>query len=306
MKISQPVIDALREWGEVKESEPLRHYTTYKTGGPADAVVLPRDNESVPPIISLVRREKIPLTVIGGGSNLLVGDRGIEGVVMRICEDGSRRPRMTVLYDGSIYADAMTSKENLIDFVIASGYGGIEFMAGIPGCVGGGIMMNAGTFMGSFAGVVRDVDIVDEQGARRVVAIDKSMSSYRHMDVGKDVIITGARFLLPATGDPAGVRARVGEILADRRNKHPLDYPSAGSVFKNPEGHSSWKLINDAGLKGKTVGGARVSELHTNFIINAGNATSGDIRNLINLVRETVYDKFRIQLEPEVKMLGIF
>jgi UDP-N-acetylmuramate dehydrogenase len=306
MKVPQPVIDALREWGDVKESEALRSYTTYKTGGPADALVLPRDNESVPRIVSLVRREKLPLTVIGGGSNLLVGDRGIEGVVMRICEDASRRPRMIVLDDGSVYADAMASKETFIDFVIASGFGGIEFMAGIPGCIGGGIMMNAGTFMGSFAGILRDVDIVDGQGARRVVSIDKTMSSYRHMDIGNDVIITGARFILPAADDPAGVRAKVEEILVDRRKKHPLDYPSAGSVFKNPEGHSSWKLINDAGLKGQTVGGARVSDLHTNFIINAGNATSGDIRNLINLVRETVYKKFGIQLEPEVKMVGLF
>ncbi|HOT45215.1 MAG TPA: UDP-N-acetylmuramate dehydrogenase [Spirochaetota bacterium] len=306
MNIPERVIDALREWGEVKESEPLRHYTTYKTGGPADALVLPRDNASVPRIVSLVRSEKLPLTVIGGGSNLLVSDRGIEGVVMRICEDGSRRPKMAVLEDGTVYADAMAGKESLIEFVIASGFGGIEFMAGIPGCIGGGIMMNAGTFMGSFAGVLMDVDIVDGRGSRRVVAIDSSMSSYRHMDIGDDVIITGARFRFPAADDPAGVRAKVEEILADRRNKHPLEYPSAGSVFKNPQGHSSWKLINDAGLKGKTVGGARVSDLHTNFIINAGNATSDDIRNLIDLVRETVYNKFGIRLEPEVKMLGLF
>ncbi len=306
MKISHQVIDALREWGEVKEAEPLKNYTTYKTGGPADVLVTPRANESVPHIIALAREVGIPLMVIGGGSNLLVGDRGIEGMVMRICEDASRRANISLLENGTVYADAMATKENLIAFAIDSGLRGIEFMAGIPGCIGGGIMMNAGTFMGSFVDILADVDIVDAEGVKRVVAVDKSMSSYRHMDIGEGIIITGARFRLPAADDREVVRARVEEILADRRSKHPLDYPSAGSVFKNPEGHSSWKLINDAGLKGKTVGGASVSDLHTNFIINTDNATSKDIRNLINLVRETVFEKFGIELEPEVKMVGFF
>jgi UDP-N-acetylmuramate dehydrogenase len=160
--------------------------------------------------------------------------------------------------------------------------------------------------MGSFVDILADVDIVDADGMKRVVSIDRSMSSYRHMNIGKGIIITGARFRLPAADNREIVRARVEEILTDRRTKHPLDYPSAGSVFKNPDGHSSWKLINDAGLKGKTVGGASVSELHTNFIINVNNATSSDIRNLINLVRETVYKKFGVELEPEVKMVGLF
>ncbi len=306
MKIPHPVINALREWGEVKETEPLKRYTTYKTGGPADALVMPRVNESVPHIIAILREGNIPLTVIGGGSNLLVGDRGIEGVVMRICEDESRRAKISLLEDGIVYADAMASKERLIAFALDSGMGGIEFMAGIPGCIGGGIIMNAGTNMGSFADILKEVDTVNADGSMRVVLIDKSMSSYRHLDLGDNIIITGARFRLHAADDSAGVRSRVEEILADRRKKHPLDYPSAGSVFKNPEGHSSWKLINDAGLKGKSVGGACVSDLHTNFIINVNNATSGDICNLINLVRETVYKKSGVQLEPEVKMIGLF
>ncbi|MBP7735280.1 MAG: UDP-N-acetylmuramate dehydrogenase [Spirochaetes bacterium] len=306
MKISPPVIKALSEWGAVKEHEQLKHYTTYRTGGPADLLVLPRDIEAVSHIIGMVRDEKLPLTVIGGGSNLLVGDRGIEGIVLRLCEDDSRRAAMSVLGDGTIYTDAAASKERFIDFAVDSGFSGIEFMAGIPGCIGGGIIMNAGTFMGNFADVVKDVDVVDGKGNRRVIAIDRSMAAYRHMNIGEDVYVTGARFRLPAAEDRAAVRKKVDDILADRKMKHPLDYPSAGSVFKNPKGHSSWKLINDAGLKGKSVGGACVSDLHTNFIINKNNATSLDIRDLINLVRETVYDKFRIDLEPEVKMIGMF
>jgi UDP-N-acetylmuramate dehydrogenase len=306
MKIQHTVIDALSEWGEVREAEPLGRYTTYKTGGPADALVIPRTNESMPYIVALARDEGIPLTVIGGGSNLLVGDRGIEGIVIRICEDESRHAVISILENGTIYADAMAGKENLINFAIDSGFGGIEFMAGIPGCLGGGIVMNAGTYMGSFADILADVDVIDACGVKHVISIDKAMSSYRHMDIGEEIIITGARFRLPEADDRAAVRARVEEILADRRKKHPLDYPSAGSVFKNPDGHSSWKLINDAGLKGKTVGGASVSDLHTNFIININKATSRDIRDLIALVRETVYNKFGIHLEAEIKMVGLF
>lgn len=304
--VSRTIIDALSEWGRVLENEPMRGYTTFRTGGPADVLVMPNDNRCVARIVSFTREARVPLTIIGGGSNLLVGDRGIPGIVMRLCEDTAHPAAMSVLDDGIVYADAIAGKDRFIEYAISSGFGGVEFMAGIPGCVGGGIMMNAGTFMGSFADILIDVDIVDAGGAARTVKIDRSMSSYRHMDIDRGAIVTGARFQLERTDDSGGVRARVAEILADRKGKHPLDYPSAGSVFKNPKGHSSWKLIDEAGLKGARIGGAAVSTLHTNFIINADNATSRDIRALIELVRETVGNKFGIELETEVKMIGSF
>ena len=306
MRIPRPVLEALSEWGRTKKNEPLKNYTTYRTGGPADVIVFPRKNDSVSHIVKIAGEGEVPLTVIGGGSNLLVGDKGIEGIVMRLCEDDSRRPEMTVLEDGTLYADAIGSKENFIAFAAASGFSGMEFMAGIPGCIGGGILMNAGTHMGTFVDIVKDIDIVDAAGALRTLATDKAMSSYRKMNIGEGNIITGARFRLSRADNPDEVRNRIEEILADRRAKHPLNYPSAGSVFKNPEGYSSWKLINDAGLKGATVGGACVSDLHTNFIINVNHATSQDIKDLINLARDTVRKKFGIELEPEIKMIGVF
>ena len=306
MRIPRPVTEALSEWGLVKKNEPMENYTTYRTGGPADVIVFPRNNDCVSRIVKIAGEGGIPLTVIGGGSNLLVGDMGIEGIVMRFCEDDSRRPEMTILGDGTIYADAIGSKENFVAFAAGAGFSGMEFMAGIPGCIGGGILMNAGTFMGSFVDIVTDIDIVDFSGARRAIAIDKTMSSYRKMNIGEGNIITGARFRLTRADNPAAVWNKIEEILADRRTKHPLNYPSAGSVFKNPEGHSSWKLIDDAGLKGTMVGGACVSDLHTNFIINVNHATSQDIHDLINLVRDTVRKKFGIELEPEIKMIGVF
>lgn len=306
MKISNSVIQALSEWGRVNENEPLTNYTTFRTGGPADALVVPSDNDAISPIVKIAADARVPLTVIGGGSNLLVGDYGIEGIVLCISESGGRTPKMSVLEDGTLYADAMATKEHFIAFATGAGFCGVAFMAGIPGCIGGGIMMNAGTFMGTFSGIVRDVDCIDTSGERRRMAIDRAKSSYRSMNIGAGNIITGARFALRKTEDISGELKTIGDVIAERKKKHPLEYPSAGSVFKNPEGHSSWKLINDAGLKGAMVGGACVSELHTNFIINMNNATSRDIRDLIEKVRETVRKKFGIELEPEVKMIGTF
>jgi UDP-N-acetylmuramate dehydrogenase len=304
MNIPRPVIRALSEWGLVKEHEPLKNYTTFHTGGPADALVIPADIRAVAPIVKIAADSKVPFTVIGGGSNLLVGDSGIDGIVLRICENGGKSAVMSVIEGGALYADAMATKENFIAFAVGAGFGGVEFMAGIPGCIGGGIMMNAGTYMGSFSGIVRDIDVVDASGELRSITIDKAQSSYRNMNIGGGNIITGARFILDRTDDRDGTQKRIDEVIADRKSKHPMEYPSAGSVFKNPEGHSSWKLINDAGLKGMMVGGACVSDLHTNFIINKNNATSRDIKDLIGIVRDTVYKKFGIEMEPEVKMIG--
>lgn len=304
--IPRKIIESLSEWGRVLEHEPLRNYTSFRTGGPADAIVMPFDTRCVASIVAAVREARVPLTIIGGASNLLVGDRGIDGIVLRLCEDDTRQAVMSVLNDGSLYAEAIAGKERFIEYAISAGFTGVEFMAGIPGCIGGGIMMNAGTFMGSFADILVDADIVDPDGNSRTVKIDRSMSSYRKMNIDGGAVVTGARFRLERTDDAGLVRARVAEILLDRKAKHPLEYPSAGSVFKNPEGHSSWKLVDEAGLKGARVGGAAVSTLHTNFIVNLDNATSRDVRALIDLVRETVQVKFGIELETEVKMIGSF
>ena len=296
----------LSRLGTVSRGGFLADYTTYRTGGMADLLVEPRSREDIPGIASVAAEGGIPLTVIGGGSNLLVGDRGLEGIVMRLCGNEGRRGEIRVLPDGTIYAEAIVSKESLVAFAVENGFGGIEFMAGIPGCVGGGIMMNAGTSDGSFADVVAGIDVVTPSGDTRSIALDRSMFSYRKIDIDGGCIVTGGRFRLPRAGEPSRVKAVIDAILADRRKKHPLEYPSAGSVFKNPPGHSAWKLIDDAGLKGKRIGGAAVSDLHTNFIINRGGATSRDILDLIRCIQETVRERFGVSLETEVKMLGMF
>lgn len=303
---SPRVLDELRGCGRVTLDAPLSDYTSFETGGTADIFFEPKDCACLRQVVRLSRREGLPLTVVGGGSNMLVGDGGVRGIVLSVSEKGPGCTRIAVNDDGLIYADASVSKERFIQFALDNGYEGVQFMVGIPGTIGGGIRMNAGTFMGCFVDILKKVTVIDDRGEVKDVEIFPDMSDYREMNLGEYTVITGGYFKLPHTSRTDEVRKEVEAILADRKMKHPLEYPSAGSVFKNPPGHSSWELIDRAGLKGCRVGGAMVSEKHTNFVINYKGATSQDICHLIELIQETVYRKFRVRLETEIKMTGQF
>ncbi len=300
--ISEKAAKELSEFGKVSFNIPLASCTTFKTGGKADLLIEPFSEDLLSSILPALTRQDIPLHIIGGGSNLLISDRGLRGATVRISglEDSFR------VTDGSVYAGAALSKERFISEAIAAGFGGIEFMAGIPGSIGGGIFMNAGTFMGSFSDILKSIRGVGCDGSLIEVDTSGDICGYRKMDLPENTVITGGVFSLPEADDPKEIKGRVEDIIADRWTKHPMEYPSAGSVFKNPEGYSSWKLVNDSGLKGFRIGGAMVSEKHTNFIINTGNATSEDIYRLINHVRETVHKMSGVVLETEIKMMGEF
>ncbi len=304
-KVQSSVIHGLREAARVLLNEPLNKYTTFKTGGPADILAFPESPDQLSAVLKIARENGLPCMVMGGGSNLLVSDAGVRGMVVRVCDDAGGAA-LRVDGPGLVYADASVKKKTFIDFCLDSGYGGVEFMAGIPGVLGGGIVMNAGTTMGNFVSILKKIDCISDGGDVVALQVTDNMAAYRKFLLPPGTIITGALYAVPECGDTASARKAIDDILRDRESKHPLDYPSAGSVFKNPEGHSSWQLIQQAGLKGKRVGGAMISEKHTNFIINAGNATSRDIRDLIDLVREEIFKKFAIELEPEVKMVGSF
>jgi UDP-N-acetylmuramate dehydrogenase len=304
--ISEKLLARLETLAEVRLDEPLRGHTTFKTGGPADVLLFPKGVASLQEIIRCADDSGIALTIIGGGSNLLVSDSGIRGMVVCMRRGGEGGDGIESRGNGILYCDAGVGKKTFIEYCLRHGLEGMEFMTGIPGCLGGGIMMNAGTTLGNFVDILEGVDYVDRAGMLRSIAVKREMAHYRHMDIDEGAVITGASFRLRTSGDIARVRDIVKGILDERALKHPLDYPSAGSVFKNPPGHSSWKLVNDAGLKGFRIGGAMVSELHTNFIINFDKATSTDILKLIEHVRETVYSRFNVLLEPEVRLLGDF
>lgn len=292
----------LEKFGNVSTGIPLDRFTTFRTGGIADILFEPAGEEQLCDALHLLTGEGIPCTFIGGGSNLLVSDHGIRGAVIRICREDEK----PLFSNDRVYAPAWVSKEMFISFAILNSLGGIEFMAGIPGTVGGGIYMNAGTNSGCFADILSAVKIVRPGGGIETIETDSSHSLYRKNALPAGSAILGGYFRLPSSGDSASVQKCVDEIISERHIKHPMEYPSAGSVFKNPEGGSSWKLINDAGLKGFRYGGAMVSEKHTNFIINTGGATSTDIYNLVRHVQQTVFDSTGVMLETEIRLMGDF
>jgi UDP-N-acetylmuramate dehydrogenase len=302
LKINISVTKELEKSGIIHSSIALDQFTTFKTGGVADILFEPASEGQLCDALQLLTAEGADCTFIGGGSNLLISDRGIRGAVIRICRENSS----PFFCDGMIYAPAWVHKEMFIRFAIENSLGGVEFMAGIPGTIGGGIYMNAGTNTGCFYDILRAVKIMRPGGTVETVETEGNHSLYRQNRLPLGSVILGGYFSLPATPDSASTKKNIDKIIADRYKKHPMDYPSAGSVFKNPEGHSAWQLINNAELKGCRLGGAMVSEKHTNFIINTGGATSSDIYRLIKHVQQTVLDSTGIMLETEIRLLGDF
>lgn len=306
MSINDEIVLQLRALGRVLINEPMKYHTTFKTGGTADLFIYPGNVLSLAGVVRLCVKHSIPLTVIGGGSNLLVGDKGIRGITVCMCENQEQKGRLNMEPGGGLYADSIVKKDEFIEFCLKQELEGMEFMAGIPGCIGGGIIMNAGTNMGNFSGILEYVDYIDGEGELKKQKISGEMAHYRRMDLPPDTIVTGGYFRLKSSNDITPVRERIRRILEERSAKHPLNFPSAGSVFKNPEGYSSWKLIDDAGLKGHRIGGAMVSKLHTNFIINFENAKSLDILNLIEYIKNRVHTEFGVSLSAEIRQLGEF
>ncbi len=304
--IEKDTTDKLEKLGIMRLNEPLLKYTSFKIGGPADILIRPYDSDSLKEILLIAGEKSLPLTIIGGCSNLLVGDKGIRGMVVRLSEDDSIKGKIEIDKNGLVYADAMIKKENFIRFCQDKGFRGMEFMAGIPGCIGGGIIMNAGTDESVFVDILDSIVYMDESARIVTKEITDDMAHYRSMEIAKGAVISGGFFRLQKHNNIDEVRKKIEANINERRSKHPLDWPSAGSVFKNPPGFSSWKLIDEAGLKGKRIGGAMVSDIHTNFIINVDNATSADIHNLVEHIRERVCSKFNVTLETEIRELGEF
>ena len=300
--ISENAAKEISHYGKIEFKSSLALCTTFKTGGNTDLLIEPFSEEAVSSIIPVVNREGIPLHIIGGGSNLLISDKGLRGATVKI----SGLENSFIISGEYVYAGAALSKERFIDEALSAGFGGVEFMAGIPGSIGGGIFMNAGTYMGSFADILKKIRIVDHNGFVVEVDAGADISAYRTMSIPENSVIIGGFFSLPEEADIMKTRMCIEDIVSDRWKKHPMEYPSAGSVFKNPEGFSSWKLINDSGLKGFKIGGAMVSEKHTNFIINTGQCSSCDIYNLIKHIQETVFKNSGVHLETEIKVMGEF
>ncbi len=281
--------------------EPMSRHTTFRVGGPADFLVAP-DEATLPGVVAYCRDGGIPCLIIGNGSNLLCGDGGIRGVVVEIGKAMS-----AVEVDGcTIKAGAGALLSSVAAQAAKRGLAGMEFASGIPGSTGGAVVMNAGAYGGEMRDIVKSVAAMDLDGEVKNIPAGELELSYRHSVIPeKGYVVLSVTYALQK-GRMEDIQARMDELKEKRIAKQPLEYPSAGSTFKRPEGYFAGKLIEDAGLKGYSVGGARVSEKHSGFVINAGNATAADVRALMSHVQETVMEKFGVWLEPEVKFVGEF
>lgn len=282
------------------QNEPMSKHTTFQVGGNAEIFAKPQDIEAFTSILHLAKQENIPVTIIGRGSNLLVSDNGISGIV--ICTCGLNNISVK---GNRIIADAGVSMAQLANTAYSAGLSGLEFAAGIPGTVGGGVFMNAGAYDGQISDTVVNSVFIDGDGNSHVITNDEHNFSYRTsvFKQHSDWVIIQTEFILKPH-DKQAIKDKMDDFAQRRRDKQPLNYPSAGSTFKRPEGYFAGKLIEDAGLKGASVGSAMVSEKHAGFVINTGNATSKDISNLICHIKQTVKAQFNVELECEVRMIG--
>lgn len=295
------MIEELRKISpDILENEPMSTHTSFKIGGNADMFVSVKSEEELSSLLIFAKEHGICVTVMGNGSNMLVGDKGIRGLVIQI------GPGLTdVEVSGEkVKAGAGILMSKLSAILLRESLTGFETLSGIPGTLGGGIFMNAGAYGGEIKDIVSKVNYVDENGQLHSVSGDECDFGYRH-----SIFCSGGKYIVSAEltlkkGDYEEIKEAMADYNKRRSDKQPLAMPSAGSTFKRPQGHFAGKLIQDAGLMGYSVGGAAVSEKHAGFVVNNGGASAADVLGLIEYIQKTVMDKFGVMLEPEVRLIG--
>lgn len=284
----------------VHREAPLSCYTTFQIGGPAEVLVEPSSEHEVARVLSVCRASGVPYRLMGLGSDLLVADSGLSGVIVRLAE---RFSKVSVGGD-TVFAQAGASNKEVAEAAQAAALAGYEFASGIPGTVGGAAIMNAGAYDGEFADVCTSVRCVTSEGSVVDVPRGDAGWGYRKSMMNEcGYVVVGCTLQL-SKDDPDAIRARMDDLAQRRASKQPLDMPSAGSTFKRPEGYFVGKLVQDAGLRGFQIGGAQVSTKHTGFVVNAGGATAADVRALIQAVQDRIFQDNGVHLEPEVRMWG--
>lgn len=286
----------------VKLQEPMKKHTTFRIGGPADYYLCPHSVRELQAVLHICRGEKLPFFILGNGSNLLVSDKGYRGAVIQLWKNMSEIERTGT----RIRAQAGALLSKIAAAALEDGLTGMEFAAGIPGTLGGAVVMNAGAYGGEMKDVIKEVQVMDQEGNLLNLPAEKLELGYRTSIIKKKDYIVLSAVLELEPGDREEIRAKMDDLKERRVSKQPLELPSAGSTFKRPEGYFAGKLIMDAGLRGFSVGGAQISEKHCGFVVNKGNATAEDVTDLIREVQEKVKERFGVELEPEVKFLGEF
>ena len=295
-------IKEIVEENRIYVDEPMKKHTTFRVGGPADYFITPKTKEEVKELIALCKEFDMPYYVLGNGSNLLVSDKGYRGVIIQIYKEMNQ-----IEIDGeniNVQAGALLSR--IGNAALEAELSGFEFAAGIPGTMGGAGVMNAGASGGEMKDILVSATVLTPEGEIITLINEELELGYRTSIIAKKSYIVLEAVVALQKGDKEAIKARMDELRTQRTTKQPLEYPSAGSTFKRPEGYFAGKLIQDAGLRGFQVGGAQVSEKHCGFVINKENATAADVLELMNQVATIVKDKFGVELEPEVKRLGEF
>lgn len=295
------LIDIVEE-SRVYKDEPMNMHTTFRVGGKADYFVAPRTKEEVKAVVQLCRQSAMPYYVLGNGSNLLVGDKGYRGTIIQIYKEMNE----ITIVGNRIKAQAGALLSKIGSTALAEGLAGFEFASGIPGTVGGAVVMNAGAYGGEMKDILEDVTVLTPEGEMIVLKNEEMELGYRTSIVAEKGYIVLEATIRLEHGEPAEIKGKMDELKEQRITKQPLEFPSAGSTFKRPEGYFAGKLISDAGLRGFQVGGAQISEKHCGFVINKDHATAADIVELMKQTAEKVQDEFGVRLEPEVKRLGEF
>jgi len=296
------LLERLQQYAKVEENAPMASYTSFRAGGAARYLVFPGDEASLCGVIKEVTAAGVPYYITGNGSNILVRDGGFPGVIIKIAEGFS-----AVWTEGTrIHAGAGALLSAISKEAARSSLTGLEFASGIPGSLGGAVYMNAGAYDGEMKHVLKTVRLLDPKiGVIREADAEELELGYRYSKLYETGEIVISAVMQMQQGDPEEIRSKIRDFTERRTTKQPLSYPSAGSFFKRPTGYFAGKLVQDAGLKGLTVGGAQVSTLHSGFVINIGGATATDIISLMHLVQARVKEQFGVDLEPEVRIIGV-
>lgn len=283
---------------KISELEPMKKHTTFRIGGPAKYYALPKNTEEICKLVNYCKDNQIRFYILGNGSNVLFLDEGYDGMVIQL---GDAMSHVTIEGD-TLYAEAGAILARVANMAFSAGLTGMEFAAGIPGSIGGAIVMNAGAYGGEMKDIVAYVDVLSMDGSLHRYSNEEMQFAYRHSRLDATQIVTGVGLSLKY-GEKTAIADRMKELAEARRSKQPLEYPSAGSTFKRPEGYFAAKLIDDCGLRGYTSGGAMVSEKHCGFVINANQASSKDVLAVMQHIQDEVRKQYGVELEPEVRII---
>jgi len=293
--------------GEIRKNEPMSRHTSYAIGGPADLFAVPADREDLATLLREIKEKELKHFVLGGGTNLLVRDGGFRGIVISLQRMQAIKIEREYRSIGGaftiVFVEAGMPLQKLLSFAVDEGLTGLEFAAGIPGTVGGAVCMNAGTALGEFGDVIDSVTLLSPESKIVAMGREEMRFGYRTSVIPEGHVVLDVRIIL-RRGERNKIRTHIKEILSTRKQRQPAGQPNAGSVFRNPQEESAGKLIEAAGLKGKTVGGAQVSDKHANFIVNKGHAKASEVLTLMTIVKEKVLQVHGVRLEPEIKIIG--